>query len=140
MSPSVSRFLPGEALPPRLASPFRARAAPCFVSWMALSGFWASFPTSLGCDGAFATFSMRAGDEHWVVLGWNVQPGEWSVGKRKPSLRRGGKILERLECPAGRQLPGERAQAAVQRSALTVQLLSHAHHECRGRGPDHLAA
>jgi GH15 family glucan-1,4-alpha-glucosidase len=92
-------------------------------------GFWASFSTSLERDGAFATFSMRAGDEHWVVLGWNVQPEGWEA----PSASRVFAEAENywrdwsagLDVSAG----GTRA-GTVQRSALTVQLLSHVHHEC----------
>jgi GH15 family glucan-1,4-alpha-glucosidase len=92
-------------------------------------GFWASFSTSLEHGGAFATFSLRAGDEQWVVLGWNVQPGKWSVVNARRAFAGAERYWRdwsaKLDVSAG----GTRA-AAVQRSALTVQLLSHVHHEC----------
>jgi GH15 family glucan-1,4-alpha-glucosidase len=92
-------------------------------------GFWASFPTSLERDGAFATFSMRAGNEHWVVLGWSVRPEGWSSASANRVFAEAEKYWRdwsaRLDVSAG----GTRA-TAVQRSALTVQLLSHVRHEC----------
>ena len=92
-------------------------------------GFWASFPTSLERDGAFATLTMRAGDEHWVVLGWHVRPQGWSAASANRVFAEAEKYWRdwsnRLDVSAG----GTRA-TAVQRSALTVQLLSHVHHNC----------
>ena len=92
-------------------------------------GFWASFPVNLELGGAFATLSLRAGDECWVVLGWNLRPEEWTAPRAARVFSEAESYWRDwsggLDVSAG----GARA-AAVTRSALTVQLLSHAHFAC----------
>ena len=62
-------------------------------------GIWASFPLITAEHGVFADLELKAGGEHWVVMGWNV------VGKLVGSASDRGlsgsrELLGRLEQPA----------------------------------------
>ena len=91
-------------------------------------GAWTSFRMTVEAHGAWTDRDLRAGEEHWAVVGWNTPPESWSVA------RASGVFAEAISYWAGWsgelkfEDAGERAPALL-RSALTVQLLSHAQHD-----------
>jgi GH15 family glucan-1,4-alpha-glucosidase len=88
-------------------------------------GVWASFPLTVGDGGVFADLKLAAGTEHWVVLGWMVRPENWSVPRAIEVAREAAAYWQ--EWSSGLELEqGGARRAAVRRSALAVQLLSHA--------------
>ena len=91
-------------------------------------GLWTSFPCTVDPGAAAATLRLRAGEECWAVLGWNLVPAEWSAGVAAAVFEdaanywrtwSGGLKIEQ----GGRRTP------AIRRCAITVQLLSHAEHD-----------
>jgi GH15 family glucan-1,4-alpha-glucosidase len=92
-------------------------------------GFWASFPVEIDATGASATMEMKAGDEQWAVIGWNVTPGEWSIERARKEYLGAAQYWRDWSGDLAYGLGGEREEA-LRRAALTVQLLSHANHDC----------
>jgi GH15 family glucan-1,4-alpha-glucosidase len=92
-------------------------------------GFWASFPVEMEADGAMALLRVQAGDEHWVALGWNLDPRQWSVERARSEMLAATQYWRDWSSGLQTDAGGERARA-LQRAALTVQLLSHVEHDC----------
>jgi GH15 family glucan-1,4-alpha-glucosidase len=91
-------------------------------------GYWASFPARLEQAGAVAVFSMAAGEEHWLALGWNLKPEGWAAPRAIRLFEEAEKYWR--DWSAGLDLKdGFSRRATLERSALTVQLLSHAHRD-----------
>jgi len=89
-------------------------------------GFWSSFPVEVGREGAFAVFTLASGAECWCVLGWQVAPSDWSV----PLAGRTAQEAETYwrDWSAGLKVNVQPKRVGrVRRSAITVQLLGHAH-------------
>ena len=91
-------------------------------------GLWTTFPLELKPDGVSAVCTMRAGDEHWAVLGWNVEPGQWSATHAAQMFGDAANYW-RGWCADLQVVDAGRRASSLQRSALTVQLLSHAERE-----------
>ena len=91
-------------------------------------GLWTSFPFQMEPDGASAVFHMRGGEEHWAVLGWNAPPTGWSVADAADVFQEAANDWREWSADLKLNDAGTRS-AALHRSALTVQLLSHAHHD-----------
>jgi GH15 family glucan-1,4-alpha-glucosidase len=89
--------------------------------------FWASFAAELYPEGAHAHVQLRAGDEHWVVLGWNTAPEQWDVAGAAQVFEAAENYWRDWSSDLAIEHGGSRL-GAIRRSALTVQLLSHAHH------------
>jgi GH15 family glucan-1,4-alpha-glucosidase len=91
-------------------------------------GVWASFPMQVDPAGASADLALGPAEEHWVVIGWNTATAEWDAARAAQLFIAAENYWRNwsaeLEVDAG----GART-AALRRSALTVQLLSHAHHD-----------
>ena len=90
-------------------------------------GFWTSFPTNVVPGSAFADLTLAPGIEHWVVLGWNITPEQWSVV-------RAAEVFEEADAhwknwSAGLKIEHSSSRdESVRRAALTVQLLGHVEH------------
>ena len=91
-------------------------------------GLWTSFKVSVEPHGAFAVHDMRAGEEHWAVIGWNTPPKGWSVARAAGTFVDARDYWSGWSAGVKLEPAGERGPA-LQRSALTVQLLSHAEHD-----------
>ena len=91
-------------------------------------GLWTSFPFKLEPDGASADFAMRAGDEHWAVLGWNAPPTQWSADYAAAVFQEAANYWREWSADLKLVDAGARS-VALRRSALTVQLLSHARYD-----------
>ena len=110
-----------------------ATAEPCehgarFTFGKDFLGVWTSFPLEIRPDGASAVFSLGAGEEHWVVLGWNAAPLAWSAQDAATVFQAAANYWSAWSADLEIEEAGERA-TALRRSALTVQLLSHACHD-----------
>lgn len=92
-------------------------------------GFWSSFPAEVNRTGAFATLNLCEGDELWVVLGWQIAPGDWSVARAAQEFQQ-VEIYWREWCDNLKSGLGGARAPALRRAALTVHLLSHANHDC----------
>jgi GH15 family glucan-1,4-alpha-glucosidase len=92
-------------------------------------GFWSSFPTEANAEGASATLHLLEGDEHWVVLGWKITLGGWSATREAEQFWQAENYWRDWSGNLLSQSGGARAPA-LKRAALTVQLLSHANHDC----------
>jgi GH15 family glucan-1,4-alpha-glucosidase len=90
---------------------------------------WASFPVAVIHDRAFAEVTLNAGDEHWVIIGWDIGDAEWSRERAARTFEKAHQYWRRWSSNLKVEAGGERAPA-LRRSALTVQLLSHAKHDC----------
>ena len=90
-------------------------------------GLWASFPVRLGAEGASTEITVTRDEEHWVVIGWNSPAINWSAWRAAEVFAHA--LSYWRDWSAGLELGcvGECVDAA-RRSALTVQLLSHAEH------------
>jgi GH15 family glucan-1,4-alpha-glucosidase len=93
-----------------------------------IAGCWSSFPLQVAPAEATATFTSHAGQVHWVVLGWNVSPDEWSISEATQQFASAEAHWRNWSAELKVKGGGSRT-AALKRSALTVQLLSHVHHE-----------
>jgi GH15 family glucan-1,4-alpha-glucosidase len=91
-------------------------------------GAWTSFPLTLTDQGVFADLDFPATHEHWVVLGWNVQPENWSVPRAIEVSRETVAYWQEWSGNLKIEQAGPR-EKAIRRSALAVQLLSHAEHD-----------
>ena len=91
-------------------------------------GLWTSFPFQMERDGATAVFHMRGGEEHWVVLGWNSPPTGWSAAFAAEVFEKAANYWREWSAELKVENAGTRS-VALHRSALTVQLLSHAQHD-----------
>ncbi len=116
----------GFAAPSEAATPTQNGAV--FVFADGNLGLWASFEVSVEPHRACAVHHMEAGEEHWAVIGWNTPPGEWSVARAAATFVDAKNYWSGWSAGLKLEAAGERA-AGVQRSALTVQLLSHAKHD-----------
>jgi GH15 family glucan-1,4-alpha-glucosidase len=92
-------------------------------------GVWTSFPIEVDATGASATVHLRGGDEHWVALGWKIRARDWSIALAAEEFQQAQNYWTDWSgnLKVGRE--GGRS-SALKRAALTVQLLSHAHHDC----------
>jgi GH15 family glucan-1,4-alpha-glucosidase len=91
-------------------------------------GLWTSFACALQPDGTVAAnVSLRAGEEHWAVIGWNLGPAEWSAAAATAVFEDATNYWRTWSGGLRVEQGGERT-AAIRRSAITVQLLSHAEH------------
>jgi GH15 family glucan-1,4-alpha-glucosidase len=88
-------------------------------------GIWASFPLIIAEHGVSADLELKAGGEHWVVLGWNVQPGNWSVPRAIEVSREAASYWDNWSSQLKINDAGSR-DAALRRSGFAVQLLTHA--------------
>ena len=91
-------------------------------------GLWTSFPFKMEPQGVSAVFTLHAGDEHWAVLGWNAPPTEWSAAYAAQMFQEAANYWRQWSGDLKSKDAGTRS-AALLRSALTVQLLSHAHRD-----------
>ena len=112
--------------------PHRVRAAAGGAVFAVGDGtlrFWASFETRIEAQAASALLVLEPGAEHWVALGWNGLPSPWSATRARRTFAAAQSYWLRwsdglkLGRPSGRD-------PALRRAALTVQLLSHAGHDC----------
>ena len=95
---------------------------------------WTSFPVSFDLNGGSASFAMLDGDEHWAVLGWNVPLENWSITQAARTFADAEKYW--LDWSEELSIKGAGSRApALRRAALTVQALSHAHHDCAVAAP-----
>ena len=91
-------------------------------------GLWASFEVSVEPHRASAVHDLGADEEHWAVVGWNTPPEEWSVARAAAAFLDAKNYWSGWSAGLRLEAAGERA-AALERAALTVQLLSHARHD-----------
>ncbi|HWB61859.1 MAG TPA: trehalase-like domain-containing protein, partial [Chthoniobacteraceae bacterium] len=91
-------------------------------------GMWASFPVHTGGGEVHAEIHMRPRDEHWIALGWNLSPDDWSVKHAAEVFASTKKYWEDWCGELKIENGGERT-GALKRSALTLQLLSGAPHD-----------
>ena len=90
-------------------------------------GLWTSFAATATATGAAAEWTVPAGEEHWMVLGWNSPPTDWSAHRAAQAFAAALTYWRDWSAGLDLRCTGERADAA-QRTALTVQLLTHAQH------------
>jgi GH15 family glucan-1,4-alpha-glucosidase len=89
-------------------------------------GLWTSFPCAARPGGAAAAnLTLRAGEEHWAVLGWNLVPAEWSAASAASVFEDAANYWRTWSGGLKVEHGGQRT-SAIRRSAITVQLLSHA--------------
>lgn len=89
-------------------------------------GLWTSFPVKLAAEGVSAAFTLKKGAECWCVIGWNLVPSEWSVSLAERTAREAEAYWK--EWASGLKMNVQAArEGRVRRSAITVQLLGHAH-------------
>jgi GH15 family glucan-1,4-alpha-glucosidase len=86
---------------------------------------WASFPVRVTAEAACAEFFLETGDEHWAVLAWNESSTEWSIARASASFSEAESYWRKWSAGLKCDGVGERA-SALRRSAITIQLLSHA--------------
>ncbi|HEX3817894.1 MAG TPA: glycoside hydrolase family 15 protein [Chthoniobacterales bacterium] len=89
---------------------------------------WTSFLLETDSLGASARFRGHADDEHWVVVGWNAQPDEWSADRAAQVSEEAQSYWRDWSTKLEIKNAGDRTEA-LRRSALSVQLLSHAKHD-----------
>jgi GH15 family glucan-1,4-alpha-glucosidase len=92
-------------------------------------GVWTSFSAALTSHGLFSDLKCQAGRDYWVVLGWNVVPAEWSAQRAAAAFGEAERYWREWSRDLKTELGGPRAEALC-RSAITVQMLSHAHLDC----------
>jgi GH15 family glucan-1,4-alpha-glucosidase/NAD(P)-dependent dehydrogenase (short-subunit alcohol dehydrogenase family) len=90
---------------------------------------WASFAMDVTPAGARATLSLSEGDQHWVVLGWNSVPSEWSARRAEREFEEAARYWRDWTSGLTIKDGGARG-AALRRAAVTVHLLGHAHQDC----------
>ena len=95
---------------------------------------WTSFPISFDLNGGSASFAVLGGDEHWAVLGWNASLENWSLPQAARTFAHAQKYWRDWSEELTIKDAGSRAPA-LRRAALTVQALSHAHHDCAVAAP-----
>jgi GH15 family glucan-1,4-alpha-glucosidase len=88
---------------------------------------WTSFPVIANSHEAVAELRISEGEEHWVVLGWNAALDDWSTTKAAGAFQETEAYWKHWSAGLNLGATGSRS-AMVRRCALTVQLLSHAHH------------
>ena len=92
-------------------------------------GIWTSFPTALASPSLFSEMKCRAGEDYWAVLGWNVSPAAWSAERAATVFGEAERYWREWSAGLTSGIGGPRAEA-LRRSAITVQMLSHAHLDC----------
>ena len=95
---------------------------------------WTSFPVGFDLKGASTSFAVCDGDEHWAVLGWNVPLENWSAAQAARTFADAQKYWRDWSEELTIKEAGSRTPA-LRRAALTVQVLSHAHHDCAAAAP-----
>ena len=116
----------GFAVPPEAATPTQSGAVFTFAD--GTLGLWASFEVNVEPHRACAVHRMGAGEEHWVVIGWNTPPEKWSVARAAATFVDAKNYWSGWSAGLDLGNAGERV-TTLQRSALIVQLLSHATHD-----------
>ncbi len=91
-------------------------------------GVWTSFALRAGAADVAEEFTMNAGEEHWVVLGWCLRPDDWSVAQAQTVFEEALGYWRGWSAGLDLSCVGEHHRDGVRRSALTVQLLKHASH------------
>ncbi|MEO8352565.1 MAG: glycoside hydrolase family 15 protein [Chthoniobacteraceae bacterium] len=86
-------------------------------------GLWTSFPVEIDDNGANARLSLRGVEEAWVMLGLDETPSDWNAARCR-DLHEETKNGWRKWSAGLTVFP--HANAALQRSAITVHLLAHA--------------
>lgn len=86
-------------------------------------GLWASFPVESREDGAYAQLVLKSGEEHWIAIGWNLDPSEWAVKRAVETFASAGAYWTSW-CAGLKIKHGGEREAALRRAAITVQLLS----------------
>ncbi|MGH8143440.1 MAG: glycoside hydrolase family 15 protein [Steroidobacteraceae bacterium] len=115
--------------PLSICSSAPASAGIVFRAGGAVIGCWTSFASEWQQDRAFARLALRAGDEHWVVLGWNSLSQQWNPGRARSEFIRAQQYWLKWCRELHVKDIGSRT-ALIRRSAVTVQLLSHARRDC----------
>ena len=87
-------------------------------------GLWSSFAINVEAHSALAVLALRRGDEHWVVLGWNMSPEEWSALQAAKIFTDVENYWRAWTSKLNVKHCGTRGRA-LRHSALTVQLLRH---------------
>lgn len=90
-------------------------------------GLWTTFPVTLRDRDAFADWTAQPGEEHWIVLGWNAPAPGWSADRATEVFAASLAYWRRWCSGLDLRCVGDCTEAA-ERSALTVQVLSHDHH------------
>ena len=116
----------GFAVSPEAATPMQGGGV--FTFSAGTLGLWASFEVNVEPQRVCALLHMEANEEHWAVVGWNTPPEKWSVTRAAATFT--DAINYWSGWSAGLKLGAADERATLlQRSALTVQLLSHAEHD-----------
>ena len=88
---------------------------------------WASFAFRAETDAVVADLSLSAGDELWAVIGWNSPSGGWTCERAAAVFEMALQYWR--DWSAGLKLDATDARVDnICRSAITVQLLTHAEH------------
>ena len=101
------------------------------ASWRFQEGalsVWASFALRAETSEFAEEWTMRAGEEHWIVLGWQLEPDAWSAGRAHEVFEEALNYWREWSAGLDVSCVGEHHQDAARRSALTVQLLKHSEH------------
>jgi GH15 family glucan-1,4-alpha-glucosidase len=106
-----------------------ANGAVVFAFEAGTLGLWTSFPLELAAQGASALVSIGSGEEHWAVLGWNVDPLQWSPAYAASVFQDAANYWREWSAALTVKDGGSR-DPALRRCAITVQLLSHAEYDC----------
>jgi hypothetical protein len=100
---------------------------------------WTSFPVRIESNAAVADLSITTGEELWAVIGWNIQPDDWT-------RQRAAKVFDAAlrywrGWSAGLKIDAADFRAtALQRSAIAVHLLTPREEQLGGRRADHLSS
>ena len=88
---------------------------------------WTSFPIRAEAEAVVADLSLTAGDELWVMIGWNSGPDDWT--RERTAGVFDAALQYWRDWSAGLQIDAKDTFAdGIRRSAITVQLLTHAEH------------
>ncbi len=85
-------------------------------------GFWASFPVKLQSGGVRSDFTLKEGEEAWVMFGLEEDPTRWSL-QRCRTLHHQTNRYWRKRCKELKSFSFAREK--LHRAALTVHLLAH---------------
>jgi GH15 family glucan-1,4-alpha-glucosidase len=93
-----------------------------------LMGLWTSFPVTVTSGEVTADLTIAEGEEHWAVLGWDALLDDWSITKASAAFNEAEAYWKEWSANMNVGAAGSRS-VMIRRCALTVQLLSHAHHD-----------
>jgi GH15 family glucan-1,4-alpha-glucosidase len=86
---------------------------------------WTSFPVRIESNAAVADLSITTGEELWAVIGWNIQPDDWTRQRAAKVFDAGLRYWRGWS--AGLKIDAADSRATtLQRSAIAVHLLTHA--------------